>query len=117
MLNFTDNVQVHLAWGATDMRMSIDGLSGLVQQRFKLDPYSRNLYVFCNRGCNRLKVLQWDGNGFWLYYKRLERERFKWPQDEAGIKQISLREYRWLLDGLSLSQPQAHREIKVKYAV
>lgn len=117
MLTQAENLQVYLACGRTDMRLSIDGLSAIVQQRFKLDPYSRNLFVFCNQHKDRIKALQWDGNGFWLYYKRLEHGRFQWPANERAVKPISLREYRWILDGLSLCQPQAHKSIEVKYSV
>lgn len=63
--------QVYLALGPTDLRKSIDGLSILVQEKSKLDPFSRNLYVFCNRRRDKIKILEWDTNGFWLHYKRL----------------------------------------------
>ena len=71
--------KVYLACGKTDMRKSIDGLSAIVSGSFKLDLFSEALFVFCNGSRNRIKILQWDGDGFWLYFKRLERGRFKWP--------------------------------------
>lgn len=65
--------RVYLACGATDMRKSIDGLAALVQEQFQLDPFSPCLFVFCNRQRDKLKILQWDHNGFWVQYRRLER--------------------------------------------
>lgn len=107
---------VYLACGATDMRKEIDGLAGLVEQHFKLDPFSRAMFVFCSKDKSKIKILQWDKNGFWLYYKRLERGRFRWPQNADELKEISGREFRWLLDGLSLEQPQAHKAVNARFS-
>jgi transposase len=106
------HTRVYLACGVTDMRKSIDGLAAIVSLEFRLDPFSESLFVFCNRGRNRLKILHWDHNGFWLYYRRLERGRFRWPQvDQVGPISISRRQLGWLLDGLTIEQAQAHREV------
>lgn len=110
--------QVYLACGATDMRKSIDGLAVLVKEGFDLDPFPPALFVFCNRERNKLKILHWECNGFWLYYRRLERGRFRWPPDDgASPRQITLRELRWLLDGLSLEQRQAHPEVVARTVI
>lgn len=110
--------RVYLACGPTDMRKSIDGLAALVQQRFRLDPFSPCLFVFCSRQRDKLKILHWQHNGFWLYYRRLERGRFEWP-DSAADKTIviSRRELNWLLDGLSLTQQKAHPKVSAKRVV
>jgi len=76
--------KVYLACGATDMRKSIDGLSGIVIGSFNMDPMDSAAFVFCNRGRNRLKILEWDGDGFWLHFKRLERGHFRWPPEDGG---------------------------------
>jgi transposase len=107
-----DASQVYLACGATDMRKSIDGLAALVQYSFDLNPFSDAWFVFCNRGCDKLKMLRWDNNGFWLYYRRLERGRFEWPSKaQSAPMAISRRQLAWLLDGLCLEQHQAHPSV------
>jgi transposase len=71
--------KVYLACGGIDMRKSIDGLAAIVQEGFKFDPFFSCLFVFCNKSRNKLKILQWDHNGFWLHYRRLEKGKFQWP--------------------------------------
>lgn len=105
---------VYLACGPTDLRKSIDGLAVIVKEAFQLDPFSPALFVFCNRNRDKLKILQWDNNGFWLYYKRLETGKFSWPSDEKrASKRLSPKQLRWLLDGLSIQQ-MGHKEVKAR---
>lgn len=95
------------------MRKSIDGLAIIVQMSFKLDPFSHAIFVFCNSKRDKIKLLYWQNNGFWLYYRRLERGRFKWPDHlEDKVMPITERELRWILDGLDIHQKAAHREVK-----
>lgn len=112
MLNLSNSNKVYLATGATDLRKSIDGLAIIVQMRFKLDPFSNSLFIFCNKNRDKIKILYWEHSGFWLYYKRLEKGKFKWPSNNTDVKCITERQLRWLLDGLSLDQPKALKEVK-----
>ncbi|PSV68410.1 IS66 family insertion sequence element accessory protein TnpB [Photobacterium angustum] len=73
----TSGSAVYLVSGITDMRMSIDGLSLIVADVLKMYPLSSVWFIFCNRGKDKIKILFWDTNGFWLYYRRLEKGRFK----------------------------------------
>jgi len=112
MISEISTRQVYLACGSTALRKSIDGLAILVKEAFNLNPFSPCLFAFCNRQRNKLKILQWDHNGFWLHYRRLERGKFEWPEDNTDVVNISYREFRWLLDGLSIKQVQAHKAVK-----
>ena len=110
--------QVYLATGATDLRKSIDGLAILVTESFNLDPFSRNLFVFCNRKRDKIKILEWNTNGFWLHYKRLEKGTFKWPNvSDSNTLLVSEREFRWLLDGLSINQKDALSPVKERIII
>ena len=117
MLDLESVRQVHLALGATDLRKSIDGLSAIVSAVFKLDPFSDSWFVFCNRRRDKLKILRWDHNGFWLYYRRLERGRFQWPEDDGQSLNITHRQLQWLLDGLSIEKAKSHRAIQARIVV
>ncbi len=118
MLNENTVERVYLACGSTDLRKAIDGLAVLVKEGFELDPFSPCLFVFCNRKRDKLKILHWEHNGFWLYYRRLERGQFQWPEQPSfkPIK-ISCRQLRWLLDGLSLDQQQAHPVVTARTVI
>lgn len=118
MLNQSRMDQVYLALGPTDLRKSIDGLSIIVQESFKLDPFCKSLFVFCNRKQDKIKILEWDTNGFWLHYKRLEKNTFRWPNGSKGSTMVlNEREFRWLLDGLSIHQDKAHRSVKERIII
>lgn len=94
---------VYLSCGYTDMRKSINGLAAIVESSFNLDPFSDIIFAFCNRNRDRLKILEWDGDGFWLYFKRLEKGRFKWPtEDDNSTMPLSGEELATLLRGTKL---------------
>lgn len=117
MLTLSSVQQVYLACDSTDLRKSIDGLAAIVQEGFGLDPFSPCLFVFCNRERNKLKILYWEHNGFWLFYRRLERGTFQWPTGSGDSVKVSSRELRWLLDGLTLHQRQAHPRVTAQTVV
>ena len=111
MLRLTPDFKVYLAPGVTDMRNNIDGLALKVEKQLKLDPFENSLFVFCNRTRDKLKILYWDRNGFWLYYRRLEEGRFNWPDGRGTAITITEQQLSWLLDGLSINQRSAHKEV------
>src|ERR1700677_2286675 len=126
MLTECGSDRVYLACGATDLRKSIDGLAAVVQYSFELDPFGGAWFVFCNRDRDKLKILLWDHNGFWLYYRRLEKGRFKWPVAQstpqpgvarAAMQVITRRQLSWLLEGLSLEQRRAHQPLSPRCAL
>ena len=112
LTDFTGADKVYIACGYTDLRLGIDGLATLVQQHFQLDPFSNSLFLFCGRRRDRIKALYWEGNGFVLLYKRLESGSFQWPRKESEVKALTPQQYRWLMEGLSIEQPKAHKAVK-----
>ena len=100
---------VYIAVGATDMRKSINGLSLLVQDQFELNLFSCNLFCFCNRKRDIVKILYWDETGFCIWMKRLEADIFRWPDTKEETMEVSPVALGWLLHGLDLDH--AHREI------
>lgn len=117
MIALGEETPVYLALGVTDLRKSIDALAGLVTDVLGRQPCSAQVFVFCNRRRDKLKVLLWRGNGFWLCYRRLERERFRWPGPTAGqaAVTVSARELRWLLEGLDWQRVEGHRALHYEF--
>jgi len=112
---FGKNIKVFLAPGITDLRKSINGLSILVENEMAADLFSGYLFGFCNRKRTTVKLLYWDRNGFCLWMKRLEKDRFQWPESNVSSISISSRELSWLLDGLNIHQQKAHQELHYQF--
>jgi transposase len=113
MLSFGGK-RVYLACGKTDMRKSINGLSAIVEGSFKLDPFDGALFVFCNRNRDRVKILEWDGDGFWLYFKRLEKGRFRWPDtDGSHVMTLTGEELYMLLGSPRVIQKLRRKEVQI----
>ncbi len=109
--DFTGAEHVYIACGYTDLRRGIDGLAELVRQQFQLDPFGNSLFLFCGRKRDRIKALYWEGNGFLLLYKRLEQGVYQWPRSESEARELTPQQYRWLMEGLKVDQPKAHRDV------
>ncbi|MBR9910611.1 MAG: IS66 family insertion sequence element accessory protein TnpB [Gammaproteobacteria bacterium] len=104
------DVQVYLYSEPVDMRKSIDGLSVLVETEMKLAPCMEALFVFCNRGRDKIKLLCWERNGFIVWYKRLEKQRFKWPKSGETLH-LTGQELNWLLDGFDIFNNRPHQAV------
>ena len=111
MIHLPSHTRVFLAPGNTDMRKAINGLSILVESSLDLDPLSGHLFVFCNRRRTQIKVLYWERNGFCLWQKRLEKQRFKWPVTKQEVLELGTRELSFLLEGLDISRLRPHETL------
>jgi transposase len=108
MFRFDAALKVYVHREAVDFRKSINGLATVVEQALGLDPFGAALYVFGNRRRDRVKILIWERNGFWLLMKRLEADRFVWPRDQAAVR---------LLAGVDLEALRGHPMLAYRRAV
>jgi len=106
MIVIPAGVRVYLAMGPTDMRKGFDGLSVLAQDTLKQDPFSGHLFVFRGKRCDLVKILYWDGQGFCLFAKRLEKGRFIWPITKDGSVTLTPAQLSMLLEGIDWRAPQ-----------
>jgi transposase len=104
--------RVYLHRAPVDMRKQMDGLAILAKEAMRLDPFCGSLFVFVNRRHNKLKMLIWERNGFIVWYKRLERDRFAWPKraDEAVLS-LTGEQLNWLLDGYDVWRMKGHEAL------
>jgi transposase len=105
MITLPTGTQVWIAAGVTDLRRGFTGLSGLVQTVLEQDPFSGHVFVFRGRRGDLLKLLWWDGDGFCLFAKRLERGRFIWPKAERGAVALTRAQLSMLLEGIDWRRP------------
>ena len=104
--------KIYLACGATDMRKNSNSLSALVRESFALNPFDDTMFVFCNSSRDIIKILEWDGDGFWLHTKKLEKGRFQWPSSEGGEKMdLTHKELEILIGGTRLISKFKRRDI------
>ena len=93
------------------MRKSIDDFATLVLSKFQLDPHQLALFFFCGRRKDRIKGLLWDERGFLLLYKRLENGQYQWPDTPEYLLEISKQQFRWITEGLPISQSKAVQKV------
>jgi transposase len=97
------------------MSLSFDGLISLVLQEYGLDPRQPCLFVFGNKGRDKVKVLYFDRSGFAIWYKRLEKEKFFWLESREGYVTLEHRQFQWLLEGIDLSAVKTHAPCDFRY--
>ncbi|MBL1260631.1 MAG: IS66 family insertion sequence element accessory protein TnpB [Thiotrichaceae bacterium] len=103
---------VYLCRGIVDFRKGINGLAVLVETVLQQDPFSAQLFIFCNRNRDKVKILYWERNGFCLWQKRLEKARFKWPRKAEGeVVTLTGQQLNWLLDGLDVMRMEPHETL------
>jgi transposase len=102
-------LKVYMARERVDLRKSWNGLSLLVQEVLKLDPLSGHLFVFFNKRLDKVKVLYWDHNGFCLWQKRLEQERFRLWSFAPPYLTVNVQEFQMLLQGIDLRRLPARQ--------
>ena len=106
MLSLPSALRIFLATEPADMRKGFDGLAVLVQQHLGQDPFSGQLFAFRGRRGDLVKILSWDGQGLYLYAKRMEKGRFVWPQAKDGAVSLTAAQLSMLLEGIDWRQPQ-----------
>jgi transposase len=104
VLSLTSALRIFLATEPADMRKGFDGLSLLVRERIAQDPLSGHLFVFRNKRRDRVKILYWDKDGFALWYKRLEKGTFRFPEAKDGRVEVTPAEMAAVLEGIDLSR-------------
>ena len=92
-----ETTRVHLCGEPVDFRKAINGLSVLVAEQLELDPFSAHVFGFCNRRRDQVKLLYWERNGFVLWQKRLEKDRFPWASVGDEVIELNGRELNWLI--------------------
>jgi len=107
-----NKVRIYIRPGRTDLRKAVNGLAVLVEQQMSGEPFSGNVYLFCNRERKLLKALWWDRNGFWLCQKRLEKDKFPWPQTNEAAQELSNEQIIMLLQGIDFFK--AHKTLYYK---
>jgi len=111
-----DLVAVYLCREAVDFRKGINGLAALVEEVLEQDPFSEQLFVFCNRARNRMRILYWERNGFCLWQKRLEKHRLHWPRRAPGsVVTLTGQQLNWLLDGLDVMRMKPHERLLYRH--
>jgi transposase len=113
-LNSTMTVYVHRA--PIDFRKNINGLAALVEHSLTLNPFMNACFVFRNRRTDKIKILFWQKNGFWLCQKRLEQDRFLWPKADMPVLVLTLTQLQWLLDGVDIAALKGHSTLSFERA-
>jgi len=93
-----NKVHIFIRPGATDLRNQINGLSKIVKKEMKKEPFNGDIYVFCNRDQNAIKILHWDKNGFWIYHKKFQNGFVPWPDEYRKVTELNKDELLMLLN-------------------
>lgn len=106
------NVPIWFYAQPVDFRKQLDGLVHFIADHLQMNPASGQLFIFRNRSSSKIKIICWDRNGFWLFYKRLEKGRFRFPGIQASALKLTQDQFNWLLSGLDCLQHPLLPEVK-----
>ena len=114
MLSIAPPPTIYLHTGSTDMRKSFDGLSGLIRGTFGTDPSDGSLFLFVNRRRDRIKALWWDGDGYVLWYKRLEEGTFEAMPPKNGEERVRIdsTQLAMILGGVRLESVRRRKRLQ-----
>lgn len=117
MLNLAGNHRVFLCQSAVDFRKAHDGLCAVIRDQFGDDPFSGDVFAFFNRAKDRIKLLVWDRNGFWLLYKRLEKGTFPFAVSGPGRVEIEPAQLAMLLAGIEWKNAKKFSRFSSSFAI
>lgn len=104
MLRLLEGARIFMAVGPVDMRRSFDGLCATITEALGSDPLSGDLFLFRGKRADRIKAIVWDRNGLAIWYKRLERGKYRWPSRECASIELNAHELALLLDGVDFTR-------------
>jgi transposase len=104
MFGITNHTKVFIRTGTTDGRLGWEGLKAITVKAIREDPMCGHLFVFCNGARNRIKILWWDGTGFYIAAKRMRRGGFDFPKNEGAVSKMSLQQLDLLLKGVDFTR-------------
>jgi len=104
--------KIYLARNPVDFRKQAHGLAVIIKEGFGYpDLNSKNLFVFTNKKRNSIKLIYWDNTGYALWWKSLEKNRFRWPKSASECQSIQPRELKWLLEGIDIDKIKVHQRL------
>lgn len=106
LVDFKRVKHCYLVCGYTDLRKGIDGLAAIITGQYQLNVLEEAVFLFCGRRVDRFKALWFDGEGFYLLYKRYDQGKLNWPRNQAEVERLSAKQVEWLFDGFSIYQKQ-----------
>ena len=107
---------IYIVCGRTDLRYGIDSLAGVLRSLGIENPAAANtLYLFCGRRSDRIKGLVWEGDAFLLLYKKLVNGSFQWPRNASEVKSLTAKQFRWLMEGLTIESRKSVKEVSLEY--